>query len=54
MVRQAHHERLNLMAVVATSEDVEGLAIEAATMDALIERLKSLFLNSWSSTIQKG
>lgn len=25
---------------VATSEDVEGLAIEAATMDALIERLK--------------
>ena len=25
---------------VATSDDVEGLAIEAATMDALIERLK--------------
>lgn len=25
---------------VATSNDVEGLAIEASTMDALIERLK--------------
>lgn len=25
---------------VATSEDVDGLAIEAATMDMLIERLK--------------
>lgn len=25
---------------VATSDDVEGLAIEASTMDALIERLK--------------
>ena len=25
---------------VATSKDIEGLAIEASTMDALIERLK--------------
>jgi hypothetical protein len=25
---------------IATSEDIEGLAIEASTMDALIERLK--------------